>query len=418
MQNNSAIPKVDFRLLRNILLSAFLISVTFTAGYFFGYKGFQVKSAEYPEVTIEREVPPERDPINFSLFWQVWDTLDAKYYDKEKLIPYKMVYGAVQGMVAAVGDPYTVFLPPKENKVVQEDLKGNFEGVGIQIGFKGNQLAVVAPLPDSPAEDAGVESGDFIAGITDKEKNVDRGTVGITLQDAVSLIRGPAGSTVTLTLLREGAEDPIVVDIKRAPINVPSIATEFVGEQENVAHIKVLKYSADTTHEWEQAIIDTLNNPKTQGVIVDLRNNPGGYLQGAVDMASEFLEVGDVVVIEERGDGFRQEYKVERLGRLRNQKVVVLVNGGSASASEIFAGALRDQRSVKLVGQTTFGKGTIQEPQQIEGGAGLHITIARWLTPSGYWVNEKGLEPDVEVKDNPETLEDEQLQEAIQQILS
>lgn len=415
MQNTPS-PKINFRLLRNTLLAVFVISVTFSTGYFIGLKGFYTEFNEFPQVSIKREPPPEKQSLDFSLFWRVWDTLETKYFDKEKLVPARMVYGAIQGMVASVGDPYTVFLPPTENKVVQEDLQGNFEGVGIQIGFRGSQLAVIAPLPDSPAEAAGVEAGDFIAGIKDEMKGIDRGTVGITLPEAVRAIRGPAGTKITLTLLREGVDEVIEAEIVRAAINVPSIMTTFVGDEENVAHLKVLKYSGETIAEWDEAIIETLKKPNLAGVIVDLRNNPGGFLQGAVDMASEFLEVGDVVVIEESGNGFRQEFKVEKLGRLRTAKVVVLVNKGSASASEIFAGALRDNEEVKIVGETTFGKGTIQEPQQVDNGAGLHITVARWLTPNGTWVNEAGLEPDVILEDNPETEEDEQLQEAIKAI--
>jgi len=160
-------------------------------------------------------------------------------------------------------------------------------------------------------------------------------------------------------------------------------------------------------------VLDILKNPNVEGIIIDVRNNPGGFLQGAVDLASDFLEAGDVVVKEENADGSSEEFKVEKFGRFRNQNIVILVNGGSASASEIFAGALRDNKKIPLVGKTTFGKGTIQEPQQVDNGAGLHITIARWLTPSGIWVNDGGLVPDYELDDNPDTEEDEQLQEAI-----
>jgi carboxyl-terminal processing protease len=324
-----------------------------------------------------------------------------------------MVYGAIKGMVNAIDDPYTVFLPPKENRVVQEDLKGSFEGVGIQIGFRGNQLAVVSPLPDSPAEEAGVLAGDYIIGIKDELKEIDRGTTGITLPEAVQAIRGPAGSVVTLILLRNGSEEPITVDIVRASIDIPSLILDFVGPNENIAHIRLLKFGGETKAEWERAVRNILKRRNLTGIILDVRNNPGGYLQGSVDVASEFLRNGSVVVIEEKSNGERDEFKVERIGRFPDTPVVVLVNKGSASASEILAGALRDIRGVQLVGETSFGKGTIQEPQQIENGAGLHITVARWLTPSGFWVNEGGLEPDVELGDDPETIEDEQLQEAI-----
>ncbi len=304
-------------------------------------------------------------------------------------------------------------MPPSENRIVQEDLKGSFEGVGIQIGFRGNQLAVVSPLPDSPAEKAGVLAGDYIIGIKDELKEMDRGTAGITLPEAVQAIRGPAGSVVTLTLLRNESEEPIIVDIVRISIDIPSLILGFVGPNESIAHIKLLKFGGETKAEWEKTVRDILKKRNLVGIVLDVRNNPGGYLQGAVDIASEFLQNGSVVVIEEKSDGEKDEFKVERIGRFPNTPVVVLINKGSASASEILAGALRDAKGTRLVGELSFGKGTIQEPQQIENGAGLHITVARWLTPSGFWVNEGGLEPDVKLENNSETTEDEQLQEAI-----
>jgi carboxyl-terminal processing protease len=320
-----------------------------------------------------------------------------------------LVLGAMKGMVAAVGDPYTVFLTPSENKVTQEDLSGNFEGVGIQIGFKGASLAVVAPLPGSPAEEAGVKAGDLIAGIKDEEKDIERGTVGITLPEAVQIIRGKAGTTVKLSLLRDGNDTPIVVDLVRREINVPSVTLSFVGPQENIAHLKVSKFGGETLTEWDNAILEIQKKQNLAGIVVDVRNNPGGYLQGAVDLGSEFLEEGEVVVSEEYADGSRDEYYVERVGRLIRENTVVLINGGSASASEILAGALRDTKKAPLIGETSFGKGTVQEAKQLENDLGLHITVARWLTPAGTWVNEKGLTPDHIVEDNVETPEDEQL---------
>ena len=413
--------RLNIRLTRNILLIIIIASSAFSGGYFFGIKGYLASVDEFPKVNISRELPKTKEELDFSLFWRVWDTLETKYFDKTKLVQAKMVYGAIGGMVAAVGDPYTVFLPPKENKVVQEDLQGNFEGVGIQIGFIGSQLAVIAPLPDSPAEKESVKAGDFIIGIKDDLKSVDRGTVGITIPEAVQLIRGTAGTKVTLTLLREGVDEPIAAEITRASIDVPSIVVNYIGgeeggEDKSIVHVKLIKFSGETIAEWEETVIELLKNPELEGIIFDVRNNPGGYLQGAVELASDFLETGSVVVIEEDGSGRREEYRVEKIGRLKNYDIVVLINKGSASASEIFSGALRDIRGVKLIGGTSFGKGTIQEPQQINDGAGFHITIARWLTPNEFWVNEGGLVPDIEVEDNHDTVEDEQLQRAIEEI--
>ena len=404
--------KFNLRLVRNALTLAIIVSVSFGLGYTSGFKGYKA-SLGFPEVKISREIPQNQN-VDFELFWKVWDTLGAKYYDKSKIIPSEMVYGAIRGMVSALGDPYTVFLPPQEKKVVQEDLQGTFEGVGIQIGFKGTRLAVIAPLPGTPAEKAGVRAGDLILVIKDESRKINEGTDGISITDAVEAIRGPAGTSVTLTLLREGKDEPFEVEVVRQSINVPSIVLEYRGDGDSIAYIKVLKFSAETSSEWEKAVIELVKKTNLKGIILDVRNNPGGYLEKAVELSSDFLENKDTVVIEEGGDGTRNEYKVEKIGRLRKVDVVVLINEGSASASEILAGALRDNNRAELVGETTFGKGTIQEPMDVDGGAGLHITIAKWLTPNGLWVNEGGLKPDIEIEDKEDTEEDEQLEKAVE----
>lgn len=405
----AALPRFPFRRFFKLIIFFLVATAIFSAGYLFASS--QARTDQAVNVTISRQVPADKN-LDFSLFWKVWDTLEESYYDQSKIIPANLVYGAIKGMVDAVGDPYTTFLIPRENEVVQEDLQGNFEGVGIQIGFRGSRLAVIAPLPGSPAEKAGVEPGDLIIGIKDDQKNVDRTTVGINLPEAVQSIRGPAGSTVTLALVRDGFDNAIIVDLVREPINVPSVAVDFVGPRQNVAHVKLLKFGGDTVSEWDNAVLEILKKRDLSGIIIDVRNDTGGYLQAAIDIASDFLDTGKIVVIEEK-DSQQKEYPVSRTARLARESVVVLVNQGSASASEILAGALRDHLSVSLIGETTFGKGTIQEPRQINGGAALHITVAKWLTPHKIWVNEVGLEPDVIIKDNPETAQDEQLEEAI-----
>ena len=402
---------MKFTHVRKVLLYSVGIGIIFVSGYTLGTNGFKLETGSFPKVSIAREVPDNRD-VDFALFWRIWDTIDASYYDKSKIVPQKMVYGAISGMVAALGDPYTSFLPPEENKVVEEDLSGSFEGVGIQIGFKGKNLAVIAPLPGSPAEKAGVKAGDLIVGIADATKEVDTGTGGMSLTDAVKIIRGKAGTKVTLLLLRDESEEPIKTEITREALDVPSVITTFV-ENDTVAHVKLLKFGADTDKEWQKMVNEVINKkPEVTSLILDLRNNPGGYLQGAVDIAGEFVKKDSVIVIEDKGIE-KNEFKTDRTGRFQNLKVVVLVNGGSASASEILAGALSEIKGYKLVGDKTFGKGTIQEPLQLEKGSSLHITIAKWLTPKGMWVHDKGLEPDVKVEDKDDTTEDEQLQEAI-----
>lgn len=414
--------KFNFSFVRRVILGVIIFGVIFVGGYTLGANGFKLETASFPKVVISREIPQDRRDVDFSLFWRVWDTLDSSYYDKSKITPQKMVYGAISGMVASLGDPYTAFLPPEENKVIEEDLSGSFEGVGIQIGFKGKNLAVIAPLPGSPADKEGVKAGDLIIGIQDQEKGIDTSTNGITLTDAVKIIRGKAGTKVTLLLLREGSAEPIKADITRQNIDVPSIILTFVdtngivSETGTIAHVKLLKFGGDTNSEWKKAVNEIVAKRGVKSIILDLRNNPGGYMQGAIDIAGEFVKSGSVIVIEDKGGIDKTEYKTDRFGAFSDYKLVILVNGGSASASEILSGALREINGTKLIGDVTFGKGTIQEPLQLEQGSGLHITIAKWLTPKGVWVNEKGLEPDILIEDNVDTAEDEQLLEAIKNL--
>ncbi|MEK7473004.1 MAG: S41 family peptidase [Patescibacteria group bacterium] len=413
---------MNYPAVRKVILSSVVIGLIFISGYTLGTNGFKLETVSFPKVKISREIPEDKRDVDFSLFWRIWDTLENSYYDRSKISPQKMIYGAISGMVASLGDPYTAFLPPEENKVVEEDLSGSFEGVGIQIGFKGKNLAVIAPLLGSPAEKEGVKAGDFIVGIADSVKGVDIGTFGITLSDAVKLIRGKAGTKVTLLLIRDGKDEPIKVEITRESLDVPSVITTFIdptnGQVGSIAHIKLLKFGADTNSEWQKAVSEVINHkPQIMNIVLDVRNNPGGYLQGAVDIAGEFVKKDSIIVIEEKGQT-KNNFASNRIGKFGNMKVVILVNGGSASASEILAGALSEIKGYKLVGEKTFGKGTIQEPLQLEKGSSLHITIAKWLTPKGIWVNEKGIEPDVVVSDKDETTEDEQLQEAIKQVNS
>lgn len=408
--------KVGFTKVRNLILVFILALGIFVGGYFLGVNGYRAEVTKALRVNISRVTPPDKN-VDFSLFWQVWDSLSAKYFDKSKLIPAQMVYGAISGMVSAVGDPYTMYLPPSQNKIVNEDLSGSFEGVGIEIGYKNTHLAVVSPLPGSPAEKAEIKPGDYIVHITDTKKGIDIDSASLGLSQAVDYIRGAAGTTVTLTLIRDGDATPIVVDLKRAKLDVPSIILTWVGKDESIADIKIAKFDSATTGEWDKAVRVVTDKCQTQkanckGIIIDLRNNPGGYMQSAVEIASDFVPVNTTVVIQENGDGTRQEYKSDKLPRLSNYKVVILINGGSASASEILSGALRDDKGIKLVGDKSFGKGTIQEPIDISGGSGLHVTTAKWLTPDGTWVHEKGLTPDIEIA-NKDASADAQLDAAI-----
>lgn len=406
--------KVSFSSVRLFALILSFCVVSFFGGWWFGHQEIIITRQKIvPQIVISRVTPQNQQDVDFTLFWNVWDRLENSYYDKTKLNSKEMVYGAIKGMVAALGDPYTVFLPPTEQKRTQEDLGGQFEGVGIQIGFKGTQLAVIAPLDGSPAQKAGIKASDFIVGIKDKEKNVDTGTIGMSLPDAVDAIRGKAGTSVVLLLTREGTDKPFEKTLTREKIDVPSVVLTFEGPDKNIAHLRLLRFGDQTDGEWDKAI-KKIKDQKVKGIILDLRNNPGGYLNGAVTIASDFMSKG-VVVMEDNGKGARKELPVSGNPKLADIPLVVLVNKGSASASEIVAGALKDSARAKIVGDTTFGKGTIQESQEISK-AGLHITVAKWLTPNGTWVNGTGLEPDIKITQDANSEKDDQLEKAVEMI--
>lgn len=380
-----------------------IVAIAFLLGWQLGHKDIQLRWSSYkPTVSISSKEPPKNINVDFKLFWDSWDLLSRAYIDKKALNPQKMFYGAISGMVSSLGDPYTVFLPPTQQKVSKEELNGSFDGVGIQLGFnKDKRLVVIAPLSQTPAERAGIKPEDLIVKIDDKD------TANMTLPEAVQLIRGHKGTEVVLTILREGMDEPKSYSLIRDTILVKSVEVSFkktIGGK-NVAVIKLSRFGERTEKEWEDAVSEILSE-RTDGLVLDVRNNPGGFLEGAVFIASEFLSSGDVV-LQENNQGIRVPFKVSRDGKLTKLPLVVLINKGSASASEIVAGALQDRKRARLLGEKSFGKGTIQEAQDLEGGSGIHITVAKWLTPEGRWVNDsEGLEPDVKVE-SPEVKEGE-----------
>lgn len=402
--------------LQQINISTVLIVLlAFILGWQVGHRDVLLQWQNYrPAVSIQDKEPPKNINVDFKLFWDTWDLVSSHHLNKKTIDPTKLFYGAISGMVSAIGDPYTVFLPPDQQKATKEELNGSFEGVGVQIGFnKDKRLVVMAPLPGSPAETAGLKPEDLIIKINGKD------TTGITLPDAVSQIRGPKSTQVTLSVYREGEDEPKDYALTRDTIIVKSVELSFSKTQsgKNVAVIKLTKFGERTNQEWSDAVIKIINtNP--QAVILDTRNNPGGLLEGAVYIGSEFLDGGDVV-LQEDSEGKIQHYQVTRQGKLLDLPMVVLINKGSASASEIVAGALQDRKRAKLVGEKSFGKGTIQEAEDLPGGAGIHITVARWLTPNSRWVNDtNGLTPDVEVKwdrkASDQALPDQQLDKALE----
>ena len=400
--------------LKQLRFGAVIISLMLLSGWIGFRLGQNGPGLVSFSATVSRNQTVSKQNLDLGLFWQVWDKLYQSYLIKGDLKPEQMIYGAIKGMTAALGDPYTVFLPPQANKESKAELDGAFEGVGIELGFKDGQLAVMAPLEGMPAKAAGVRAGDLILHIKDDAKEIDQDTQGLSLPEAVRLIRGDKGTSVELTLFHEGSAEPQKLTIKRDTIVVKSVELEWVGDQDKVAHIKLTRFGGRTEAEWAAAVKEVVKR-QPKGIILDLRNNPGGYLQGAVDLAGEFLPVGKLVVKQADSQGKVETYSVDRSGQLLTPILVVLVNEGSASSSEILAGALKDNNRAKLVGEKTFGKGTVQEALDLGEEAGLHVTTAKWLLPSGLWVNDtKGLTPDVEVKDDPETTADEQLVKAIE----
>jgi len=346
-------------------------------------------------------LPTAESRANMDLFWQVWGLLDNNYLNKKAIKPQKMIYGAIEGMVASLGDPYTVFLPPEENKLTNQDLNGKFGGVGIQLGFRDRRLTVIAPLKGTPAEEAGIQAGDIITKIIDAKKHLDKNTAEVSLPQAVKWIRGPVGSAVTLVVRHPGSDKDNAIKIIRGQITVPTVIwrqLDFQGKK--IAYVRVYRFSQILEKQWQQWLADEERwqaDSNFAGIILDLRNNPGGYLNGAVYLAAEFLPKG-IVVEQENARGQKKIYRVNRPGRLYHVPLVVLVNRGSASAAEILAGALQSHRRATLIGERTFGKGTVQEPEELPGRAGLHITIARWLLPDGRSINKKGIEPDIKVE--------------------
>jgi len=350
------------------------------------------------------------EDLDFSLFWETWRVIERKFVDKASINVQDMVYGAISGMVNSLGDPYTVFMEPDDTKRFIEDVKGSFEGVGMEVGIKNNQLTVIAPLEGTPAQKAGLRAGDAIVKV-DGELTSD-----MTVDEAVNRIRGARGTEVVLTIFRKDWEEEREVKIVRGVIEVPSLKWELLAD-DNIAYLHLYHFTEKAAYDFRKAAIEILESPANK-VVLDLRNNPGGYLEVAQDIAGWFLKSGEVVVIEDFGEGKEQKlYKAEGNGLLGSYSLVVIINEGSASGSEILAGALRDNLGVKLIGESSFGKGSVQELEKLKGGSSLKITIAKWLTPKGELIIDKGLEPDVKVEITEEDVaaeKDPQLDKAIE----
>ena len=334
--------------------------------------------------------------VNMQEFWKVWQLLEQKYVTSTStsLSAEERVQGAIAGLVGAYGDPYTVYLPPSEAERFEADISGNFSGVGMEVGIREKVITIIAPLPGTPAERAGLMTGDVLVKIDEES------TEGMRVDEAVRLIRGEKGTTVTFQIYREGDTDFRTISVVRDNIDIPTVKTEKIDDTFIIA---LYSFNAISESKMEEAVKE-FTNSGAQKLIVDVRGNPGGFMQSAVDIGSFFMPQGKVVVREQTGEGGEDKIFRTRNRQVKDfnpQNLVILVDGGSASASEILAGALKDHAVATVIGDNTFGKGSVQELVELDGGASLKVTIARWLTPNGVSISDGGLAPDILIKRTP-----------------
>ncbi|TAK05634.1 S41 family peptidase [Patescibacteria group bacterium] len=418
--NEPGVPpsKRGTRLLRS-LVTIYLVLLLGTGGFVAGVLVGEKRGADRAEseaVAARRALAEGRglpDDVDFTLFWKIWDDIRRKYVH-QPVSEGELFRGALAGIVASLGDPYSVYFDPESAEEFSNDLKGTFGGIGAEIGMREERIVVIAPLSDTPAARAGIKAGDMILRIDDSD------TSGMTVDEAVDLIRGEKGTTVKLLLFRENnGGEPFEVSVVRDVIVVKSVTWEMkrTTDGRNVAYVEMRQFNEETVPLFDKAIRE-FTRQKPVAVILDLRNNPGGYLDAAVDVAGEWIGRG-TVVIERRSDGNDEPFDAAVRARLAEFPTVVLVNGGSASGSEIVAGALQDAELATLVGEQTFGKGSVQDYEELSDGGALKLTIAEWLTPKGRTINETGIAPDEKVEYTKEDIDadrDPQLEKALELI--
>ncbi|MDP2624896.1 MAG: S41 family peptidase [Candidatus Peregrinibacteria bacterium] len=349
--------------------------------------------------------------LDLELFWEVYSMLEGDYVDDTLLDNEAQLYGAIKGLVDSFDDPYTVFMTPEESSDFQDSLEGTLQGIGAELTMQDGELTVIAPLKGSPAEEKGLKPGDVIYMI-DEEFVSD-----LTLFEAIMSIRGEEGTTVKLTLIRDGETEPLILEIERAVIEVPSVELEYYGDDEQIAYISIYQFTDSTEIEFDEAVQDILLND-VEGMILDLRYNGGGFLEVSVDILSDFIEGKEVAVITKHRDEADNEiFYTNESARLADIPMVVLVNEGSASASEIVAGAIQDYERGLIMGIETFGKGSVQIVQTLEDRSSLRMTIAKWYTPNDRSIDDVGITPDTIVEISDEDYEndiDTQLDAAIE----
>ncbi len=389
-----------------------LLAIAFVLG--FGVASYlpATQTTVHRLVNINRQVPTTlSQDVDFSLFWRVWDYI-KQHALQQPVEEEKLFYGSLEGLVGSLRDPYSVFMDPKTTEKFSQELEGSFEGIGAEIGIKNDRLVIVAPLPNTPAERAGLRSGDKILAINDLD------TSGMALDYAVSLIKGAKGTKVKLVILSAGTSEPKELEIVREKIKVDVLRADIKtvpSTNKAVAYIRLIQFNDNA----DQAFIAAWNKLSSQGVeglILDLRNNPGGYLQQAIKVASRWITQG-IIVKEQFQPPQMNTYESIGTGGLVGVPTIVLVNGGTASAAEIVAGALQDYQLATLVGEQTFGKGSVQDYQTFDDGSSIKLTVARWFTPKSRQIDKVGIKPDVEIKLTPEDYDadrDPQLDKALE----
>jgi carboxyl-terminal processing protease len=396
-------------------LAAGIATLSFVSGVFIADLGDKPEIQAYCQEQLgtvkNREALPSYalEDVDFSDFWDIWQKVKDKHVEGGATDS-EMYYGAVAGMVASLDDPYSMFFDPEMAEAFNNELSGTFEGIGAEIGIKKGQLMIIAPLSGTPAERAGLRARDSILLID----GVDTSTM--TVDEAVSRIRGDKGTTVTLLIGRDGVREPKEYVITRGTIVVESVKTEMKDvDGMNIAVITLSHFNDDAGSGFDRAVRSVLLE-SPDGIVLDMRNNPGGYLDTAVDVAGEWLE-HELVVEERFGDGTEKGHQSDGSAKFADMPTVVLVNGGSASASEIVAGALQDWGAATVVGEQTYGKGSVQDYEEFEDGSALKLTVALWYTPKGRSIDKDGIKPDIEVKSSPDDFDndlDPQMDKAIE----
>lgn len=365
------------------------------------YYNRQTLTPSSSDTSAETEAIAEASGLDLDLFWDVYEFMKTGYVETQGLDPEQQMYGAIKGLVNSVDDPYSVFMTPEESQQFQQSLEGELQGIGAELTMKNDQLVIIAPLKGSPAETAGLKPGDVIYKVNGEF------VADLTLFEAIMKIRGPEGTTVKLTVFRNGNNDPIELDITRSKIEIPSVELKYVGEDEKIAHLIISQFGDNTETEFDKAVQEILLK-EVKGIVLDMRFNGGGYLDVAVDVLSDLLEGKKKAVVTKMRDPKDNEiFYTNESGLLKDFPLVVLVNKGSASASEIVAGAIQDYERGTVMGEQTFGKGSVQVLERFEDGSSLRLTVAKWYTPNDRSIDDVGVMPNTIVVISPEDAEKE-----------